>query len=152
MTTGVLGVVALTTVAADWGRVTWSRELYGVRVPPIPQPEQALILMAGIAPTAFLIPFFPRIPFIRLEGFSNGMWNTSVGLFRIGEPRVRAHQGDIYLLFAFNHQPNAQLVASHFSLELDAAACQAVDSRLQPFDSPYGPVLLCLLQRAEAAP
>ncbi|MBV9982563.1 hypothetical protein [Bradyrhizobium sp.] len=148
----LLGVIALTTRPADWGHISWNRELYGVRVPPIRHPDQALVLMAGTAPTAFLIPFFPaRIPFIRLEGFSEGMWDTSSGLFRIGEERVRAHQNDIYVLYGFDQEASARTVASHFSLVFDRGRCQTVENRVQPVDAPEGPVLLCLLRRAEGA-
>jgi len=150
---GLLGLIALTTRPADWGHLSWDRELYGVRVPPIPRPDQALVLMAGTAPTAFMIPFFPaRIPFIRLEGFSAGMWDTSSGLYRIGEERVRAHQHDIYVLYGFNQEASARTVAGHFSLVFDRGGCQTVENRLQPAHAPDGPVLLCLLRRAEGAP
>jgi hypothetical protein len=149
----LLGLIALTTRPADWGHVSWDRELYGVRVPPIPHPDQALVLMAGTAPTAYLIPFFPgRIPFIRLEGFSEGMWDTSSGLYRIGEERVRAHQNDIYVLYGYDQEASARTVARHFSLVFDRGACQTVENRLQPGDAPDGPILLCLLRRAEGAP
>jgi len=149
----LLGLIALTTRPADWGHVSWDRELYGVRVPPIPRPDQALVLMAGTAPTAFMIPFFPaRIPFIRLEGFSGGMWDTSSGLYRIGEERVRAHQNDIYVLYGFDQEASARTVAGHFSLVFDRGGCQAVENRLQPVGAPDGPILLCLLRRAEGAP
>src|SRR5260370_31103106 len=85
----LLGLIARPTRPADWGHVSWDRELYGVRVPPIPRPDQALVLMAGTAPTAFMIPFFPaRIPFIPLEGFSGGMWDTSTGFEPSGGERV----------------------------------------------------------------
>jgi hypothetical protein len=123
-----------------------------VRVPPIPRPDQALVLMAGTAPTAFMIPFFPaRIPFIRLEGFSAGMWDTSSGLYRIGEERVRAHQNDIYVLYGLDQEASARTVAGHFSLVFDRGGCQTVENRLQPVDAPDGPFLLCLLRRAEGA-
>ncbi|HET7123660.1 MAG TPA: hypothetical protein VFI51_06065 [Bradyrhizobium sp.] len=149
----LLGLIALTTRPADWGHVSWDRELYGVRVPPIPRPDHALVLMAGTAPTAFMIPFFPaRIPFIRLEGFSAGMWDTSSGLYRIGEERVRAHQHDIYVLFGFDQETSARTVAGHFSLVFDRGGCQTIENRLQPADAPDGPVLLCLLRRAGGAP
>jgi len=149
----LLGLIALTTRPADWGHVSWDRELYGVRVPPIPRPDQALVLMAGTAPTAFMIPFFPaRIPFIRLEGFSAGMWDTSSGLYRIGEERVRAHQDDIYVLYGFDQEASARTVAGHFSLVFDRGGCQTIENRLQPVDAPDGPFLLCLLRRAERAP
>jgi hypothetical protein len=149
----LLGVIALTTRPADWGHVSWDRELYGVRVPPIPHPDQALVLMAGTAPTAFMIPFFPaRIPFIRLEGFSAGMWDTSSGLYRIGEERVRAHPNDIYVLYGFNQEASAHTVAGHFSLVFDRGSCQTIENRLQPVDAPDGPFLLCLLRRAQGAP
>ncbi len=149
----LLGLIALTTRPADWGHVSWDRELYGVRVPPIPRPDQALVLMAGTAPTAFMIPFFPaRIPFIRLEGFSAGMWDTSSGLYRIGEERVRAHQNDIYVLYGFDQEASARTVAGHFSLVFDRGGCQTIENRLRPVDAPDGPFLLCLLRRAEGAP
>jgi hypothetical protein len=109
--------------------------------------------MAGTAPTAFLIPFFPaRIPFIRLEGFSGGIWDTSSGLYRIGEERVRAHQNDIYVLYGFDQEASARTVAGHFSLVFDRGGCQTVESRLQPTDASDGPVQLCLLRRVEGAP
>src|SRR5258707_6227559 len=112
----LLGLIALTTRPADWGHVSWDRELYGVRVPPIPRPDQALVLMAGTAPTAFLIPFFPaRIPFIRLEGFSAGMWDTSSGLYRIGEERVAAPQDGNYLLYRVEPEGRARTVGRPFS-------------------------------------
>jgi hypothetical protein len=149
----LLGLIALTTRPADWGHLSWDRELYGVRVPPIPRPDQALVLMAGTAPTAFTIPFFPaRIPFIRLEGFSEGMWDTSSGLYRIGEERVRAHQDDIYVLYGFDQEASARTVAGHFSLVFDRGGCQTIENRLQPVDAPDGPVLLCLLRRTAGAP
>jgi hypothetical protein len=108
--------------------------------------------MAGTAPTAFMIPFFPAgIPFIRLEGFSGGMWDTSSGLYRIGEERVRAHQNDIYVLYGFDQESSARTVAGHFSLVFDRGSCQTVENRLQPVDAPDGPVLLCLLRRTEGA-
>jgi hypothetical protein len=146
----LLGLIALTTRPADWGHIPWDRELYGVRVPPIPRPDQALVLMAGSAPTAFLIPFFPpRIPFIRLEGFSEGMWDTSSGLYRIGEARVRAHKNDIYVLYGYDQEASARTVAEHFSLVLDRAACRTVENRVQPVRAPDGQILLCLLRHAE---
>jgi hypothetical protein len=149
----LLGLIAFTTRTADWGHISWDRELYGVRVPPIPRPDQALVLMAGTAPTAFMIPFFPaRIPFIRLEGFSAGMWDTSRGLYHIGEERVRAHQNDVYVLYGFDQEASAHTVASHFSLVFDRGACQTVENRLQPVDAPDGPFLLCLLRRAATTP
>jgi len=147
----LLGLIALTTRPADWGHVSWDRELYGVRVPPIPHPDQALVLMAGSAPTAFMIPFFPaRIPFIRLEGFSGEMVDTSSsGMYRIGEDRVRAHQSDIYVLYGFDQEVSARTVARHFSLIFDRAACKTIENRLQPIDGSDSPFLLCLLSRAE---
>jgi hypothetical protein len=148
----LLGIVAFTTRPAEWGHVPWGGELYGVHIPPIARPDQALVLMAGTAPTAFTIPFFPgHIPFIRLQGFSPGMWDTSKGLFHIGEERVRAHEGDIYLLYGFGQETIARTVAGHFSLVFDRSACQIVENRLQPADGREGPVLLCLLRRAQAA-
>ena len=148
----LLGVVAITTRPADWGHVPWGRELYGVHIPPIARPDQALVLMAGTAPTAFMISFFPgHIRFIRLEGFSAGMWDTSKGLFHIGEELVRAHENDIYLLYGFDQEAGARTVAGYLSLVLDRSACQTVENRLQAADGPDGPVLLCLLHHADAA-
>jgi hypothetical protein len=80
------------------------------------------------------------------------MWDTSSGLYRIGEERVRAHQHDIYVLYGFNQEASARTVAGHFSLVFDRAGCQTVENRLQPVDAPDGPFLLCLLRRAEGAP
>ena len=84
--------------------------------------------------------------------FSAGMWDTSTGLYRIGEERVRAHQNDIYVLYGFDQEASARAVAGHFSFVFDRGGCQAVENRLQPVGAPDGPILLCLLRRAEGAP
>jgi hypothetical protein len=119
---GLLGLIALTTRPADWRHLSWDRELYGVRVPPIPRPDQALVPMAGTAPTAFMILFFSRIPFIRLEGFSAGCGTRVAGCTtaRSACARIRT----TFMCSMGSIRRPARVPAGHFSLVFDRAAAK----------------------------
>jgi hypothetical protein len=135
-----LGLIVVTTRPADWGRIAWGRELYGVRVPPVE--SGSLVIMAGTAPTAFLIPFFPPgIPFIRADGFYTDLENMDHGLYRIGIDRIRRHTGERYLLYRADEAARAGDVAAR--LELVPSPCRAVENRLEPANGPHGGILLC---------
>ena len=64
---GLLGLIALTTRPADWGHLSWDRELYGVRVPPISRPDQTLVLMRAHALLADAVQAATRVPHPRAE-------------------------------------------------------------------------------------
>lgn len=140
----LLGAIAFTTRPADWGHIRWGQELYGVRVPDIS--GDSIVLMAGTAPTAFLIPFFPpAVRFIRLQGFSTGVWDTSTGLFHAADEYVRNHQNDLYLLYGYRQKQSAETVAKHFDRVFEPSRCRVIENRIQHNGSRDGPALLCLL-------
>jgi len=144
----VLGLIVVTTRPADWGRIAWGEELYGVRAPPIER--DGLVVMAGTAPTAFLIPFFPPgIPFIRADGFYTDRLSLDHGLYRIGADRIRRHSGALYLLYRADEEASARDVAERLRLVLAPQDCGAVDNRLAPADGPRGGILLCRVGRRD---
>jgi hypothetical protein len=141
-----LGLIVVSTRPADWGRIAWGEELYGVRVPPIE--SGSLVVMAGTAPTAFLIPFFPPdIPFIRADGFYTDRESLNYGLYRIGADRIRRHAGAIYLLFRADEQASAGDVTARLRLVLAPQDCRVVENRLEPAAGPHGGILLCRTMR-----
>jgi hypothetical protein len=149
LTALALGLIVVTTRPADWGRVSWGAELYGVRVPPVA--DDGLVVMAGTAPTAFLIPFFPpHISFIRADGFYTDLENMDHGLFRIGTERIRRHGGALYLLYRADEVARAQAVAERLRLTLAPHDCHAVANRLEPADGPHGGILLCRVDKGHA--
>jgi hypothetical protein len=143
-----LGLVVVTTRPADWGRIAWGDELYGVRVPPVD--SDGLVVIAGTAPTAFLIPFFPpTIPFIRADGFYTDRLSLDYGLYRTGADRIRRHSGALYLLHRGDEEASAREVATRFGLIPTAEGCRAVENRLEPADGPHGGILLCRVGRRD---
>ncbi|MGA2129094.1 MAG: hypothetical protein ABSG76_23430, partial [Xanthobacteraceae bacterium] len=143
-----LGLVVVTTRPADWGRIAWGDELYSVRVPPIA--SDGLVVMAGTAPTAFLIPFFPpKIPFIRADGFYTDRLSLDYGLYRTGADRIRGHSGALYLLYRGDEEASAREVTARFGLVPTPEGCRAVENRLEPADGPRGGILLCRVGRRD---
>jgi hypothetical protein len=138
--------VVATTRPADWGRIAWDQDLYGVQAPTI-EPD-ALVIMVGTAPTAFLIPFFPpQVPFIRADGFFTELINREQGLFRIGTERIRRHAGALYLIYRGDDGPRAEEVAARLGLVRSSPTCGPVDNRIEPADGPHGGILLCRVER-----
>ena len=123
-------------------------ELYGVRVPPVE--SNSLVVMAGTAPTAFLIPSFPPdVPFIRADEFYTDLLSMDDGLYRIGTDRIRGHAGPLYLIYRADEEARARDVAARLRLVLAVAECRAVENRLEPANGGRGGIELCRVGRRD---
>lgn len=97
---GIAAALLLTTQPPSWGRAPWAESYFGVKAPPIPDPANTMILIAGAEPLGYVVPFFPKeIPFLRIEGWFVGPTappNRHIDTMRA---RIDAHAGPIYALF-----------------------------------------------------
>ena len=145
-----MGIVAVLLVGTaleektyDWNeKVPLSKPYVKVDLPALPHPEKTMILTAGTKePTAYLIPSLPPgIPVLRIAGEVGD--NASKGtLWTMIAERMRAHQGDLYLLISDEDRAKGRKAAAQYGLLMDEVGCASFSSNLG------GPYELCPLRR-----
>ena len=141
---GALLVLAQATARpADWGRVPWSARWVEVAVPPIEDPQDTMVLMAGYWAISHVIPAFPpRIPFVRIQ--SNFLQPDSVGNGHLAllKDKVGAHRGRFLMLSTIPDTPGAAKAAALLGLRVDTGDCRVVANNLGE------PLNLCAVHRA----
>lgn len=96
----VLGASVATLVPGNWGRTAWSDDYFGVSAPSIPNPSRSIVLMTGLEPMAYVIPFFPpEVPFLRIDGWFTGSPTNPHRHDHFMRQRIAVHGGPIYVLF-----------------------------------------------------
>jgi hypothetical protein len=149
-------LVLITTLQpADWERVAWGRSYFGVQPPPLEQPERTVVLMAGLEPTAYLIPFFPHaVRFLRIQSYFTGPSAQPNGLDRRMQRVVAAHDGPLLALFRSYEREAVHAALRFYGLKLTPGSC----AELRPHIESHirYPLLLCPVERhgptAPAAP
>ncbi len=154
---------ALLAVSAShpWhGEQRWNEALLKARVPPVA--DNGLVVMAGSAPMAFLIPDFPHVPFVRVslqDGFgpaaSGGITaiDSDFLLARQARTAIATHSGPLYVLFGHIRKKEAHesLIVSQTLVRLHLrridSTCVPVEPTLHYVDQTYE---LCALQRQPA--
>lgn len=133
-------LLVLVTVTArmeeDWTRKAWGPGLGGpfvdVTAPALPNPDNTLILMAGLAPTSFAIPAFPPgIAFLRPVSYLAGPDHRTLFIETI-KARLAAHTGDIFLLQLEWEGGTARETLPRLGLAPDLAACRPVANGHDP--------------------
>jgi len=142
---GMLGFVTITAQPADWGRVPWQSgwgvKFVATEVPPLNAPAETLVLMTGLAPTAFVIPAFPsEVTFLRPHSYLVEPDHDTLFAATIRK-RIAAHRGDIYLLQAVWEKWAADKTLTAYGLAFVPGGCRAIRSNLDD------EVELCALAR-----
>jgi len=128
-------LLILVTVTArldeDWTRKPWGPGFGGrfveVSPPDFDDPSRTLILMAGLAPTAFVIPSFPPgIAFLRPVSYLAGP-DHSTRFIETLKARIAAHSGEIFTL-----QPEWERYAARDSFPLLGLAADFESCRKLP--------------------
>lgn len=118
----------------DWSRKPWGPGLGGafveVGAPPLEDPANTLILMTGLAPTAFVIPAFPpHVPFLRPVSYLAGPDHNTRFIQTIKD-RLAAHHGPILVLQpSWDHQTAAEFLPM-LGLVPDHADCRKLPNAL----------------------
>jgi hypothetical protein len=122
---GMLAAALATVHPGSWGRAAWSDDYFGVRPPPIPDPANSIVVMAGTEPLAYAIPFFPpEVPFLRIEGWFTGPSERENGTDRDMRRRIGLHAGPLYAFFRarYEHERTVKALAA-YGLKLRDAEC-----------------------------
>jgi hypothetical protein len=141
----VLGFMVLTMQPGSWGRKPWGAgwggKVVDVKLPPIPDPANTMVIMTGLAPTSFLLPAFPpEIPFLRPHSFvANPSHPTK--LTELIQKRIDDHKGDFMLLRARYEIWPAHALLPLLGLTLVPDSCNPI------WDNLDGEMELCFLAR-----
>jgi hypothetical protein len=117
-----LVMLLVTVKPGDWGRRPWTTDYFDVRLPPLAEPGNTLVLTTGHNATAYLIPFFPPpVRVLRLQGYLTGPSPNPNDTDRLMRRTVDTHHGPIYVLFRSYDEANALATMESYDLELDSA-------------------------------
>jgi hypothetical protein len=144
-----LVLAAVVTVEpANWGRKPWTQNWVEVAVPPMPDADRAMVLMAGLEPTSFVVPAFPTAPrYIRVHSnftgpVTGGLGKPGFGINDQMRAVVEGHGGPFYVLFQLARDTSPEQSLATFGLAFERAACAHVTTSLED-----DPIVLCPVSR-----
>jgi hypothetical protein len=112
-------VATLASRPVSWGRVAWSDDWFGIRLPDLPGVAEGLVIAAGERVT-YVAPSFPETT--RFVGLTR---RGSPGLDGLIAERLAAHRGPFFLLQGVGATPNDAL---RFGLA-PVGPCQRIETR-----------------------
>jgi hypothetical protein len=125
----------VTIKPGNWGRVNWSSDYFGVQPPSLSDPANTMVLMTGVEPYSYVIPFFPKpVRFVRIESYFTGPTETPNGFDRRMQELISGHQGPLYIMYRFNENQGSSLTLQHFNLRIKDEACQKVTPHIESSD------------------
>ncbi len=144
-----LVLAAVVTVEpGNWGRKPWTQKWVEVTVPPMPDAEHAMVLMAGYEPTSFVVPALPTAPrYIRIHSnFTgpnvNGLGQPGFGINDRMREVVEAHPGPFYVLFQLAKDTRPEEALATFGLAFNRVACVHMPTSVED-----DPIVLCPVKR-----
>lgn len=130
-------VLLVTTLVAtvqpgDWTRVPFGERFVQINLPPIENPAETMILMAGTQPYSHVIPELPpKMPALRLQSNFSAPAETEKGINKILRDRVDAHKGKFLALLPVYDVPwTAKEIMPQFGLKTLVDGCQTVTQNL----------------------
>ncbi len=122
----------VTLKPGSWGRVPWSSDYFGVTPPPLADPAKSMVLMTGVEPFSYVIPFFPEpVRFVRIESYFTGPSETPNGIDRRMQQLITDHQGPLYVLYRSNEDKESRAALQHFNLRINEKACQQMNPHIE---------------------
>lgn len=144
---GLLGFMVITMQPGNWGRMPWSEggRFVEVTPPPLKDPATTLVIMTGFAPTAFVIPAFPReVAFLRPQSYL--VEPTHATRFNeVLRARIAAHTGEMFILQATWEKAAGERVLPFYNLRTVPGSCRPLPTNLD------GELELCGVEKIPAA-
>jgi len=131
---------AFTLKPGNWGRVPWGSDYFGIQPPHLTDPANTMVIMTGVEPYSYMIPFFPEpVRFIRIESYFTGPSESPNGFDRRMQELIAGHQGPLYIMYRSSEAQSSKTALHHFNLEIRQEQCQQMnpDIENQSFDPFY---------------
>jgi hypothetical protein len=126
-------LVLITIDPGHWGRRSWSSDYFDVHLPKLAEPRNAIVLVTGHDPMAYMIPFFPpQVRFLRIQGFMTGPSSTPNETDRLMMRTLADHTGPVLILFRSYEEWSALNALEFYGLELDRSSCQSFVPGIEP--------------------
>ncbi len=99
-------------------------------MPPILDPDHAMVLMTGNAPMGFLAPSLPsQVPIVRIDGWMIQPKDGS-RLTAVARKRVDAFKGDMFVIFDTYEIARAMDALGDYGLAIDQSSCGDIETNL----------------------
>lgn len=130
----LLTVIAAGVRPGSWGRVPFSTRFIEVLAPPVPRPEETMLLMAGFEPYAHILPSFdPIMPVVRVQSNFASPNQGEKGINRVIAERIARHSGRFALLIPDWQVPYGGVVQEalgSYGLAFDPKGCAVFPDNL----------------------
>jgi hypothetical protein len=132
----------VTLKPGNWGRVDWDTDYFGVQPPSLTDPANTMVIMTGVEPFSYVIPFFPKsVRFVRIESYFTGPSETPNGFDLRMRQLIAGHQGPFYIMFRSNEDQSSKTALQHFNLTVRKDQCQQVNPHIE--NRPTDPFYFC---------
>jgi hypothetical protein len=140
-------VILVTLQPGDWGRRPWTAEYFGVKVPPLAEPQKTLVLVTGHDPMAYMIPFFPpQARFLRIHSYLTGPSAQPNATDRLMQAIIAGHRGPLFLIYRSYEQEPAHQALAAYGLERVEAGCRTLVPHIEPQQK--DPFYFCSVKRS----
>jgi len=115
-----------------WNRVPWGADYFGVTPPVLADPGNTMVVVTGVEPMSYLIPFFPApVRFIRVASYFTGPTDTPNGFDVAMQQAIAGHQGPMFAMFRSCDEEGDKVVLQQFNLEVQSEGCQQMLPRIE---------------------
>lgn len=116
----------------NWGRVSWDVDYFGVQTPTLSDPANTMVIMTGVEPSAYVIPFFPEsVRFVRVESYFTGPSETPNGFDLRMQELISKHRGPLYVLYRSSQDKGSNTALEHFDLQIKQEECQPLKTHVE---------------------
>jgi len=126
-------LLLVTLDPGHWGRRPWTSDYFDVRLPALAGERDAIVLVTGHDPIAYMIPYFPpQVRFLRIQGYMTGPSPTLNETDRLMMRALVDHTGPVLILFRVYEEWHALNALEFYGLEIDRAGCQSFVPGIEP--------------------
>jgi len=130
-----MAIWLITLRPGNWVRKPWSNDYFGVTPPVLTDPDNTMVIMTGMEPMSYFIPFFPEsVRFIRIVSYFTGPTETPNGFDLAMRQAITEHQGPKYVLYRSNDEEGNLFALQHYNLELNAEECRSLHPTIEGAD------------------
>jgi hypothetical protein len=134
----------------NWGRVNWGESYFGFKAPPVENPDQAMVLLTGMDPTAYVIPFFPpAVRFVRIQSYFTGPKDQPNGYDLLIGNLIAKQQGPLYVLYRSYEKGASVKALDTFRLAIDPGSCRELRPHIE--EHLKAPLDFCALTRMNSS-
>ena len=129
----VMVFLVVTVEPGRWERRPWTSDYFDANLPALAAQRNAIVLVTGHDPVAYLIPYFPpQVRFLRIQGYMTGPSEALNQTDRLMLQVIAEHKGPLRILFRVYEEWHARNALEFYGLQLDRSSCQQFTPGVEP--------------------